>query len=86
MQEVIHNLNGTISINCRQISNLRFAGDINVIAGTEEELQELTTTVERRTRAGGKEISEEKSKFVINIRIAPINTILINGERLEEEK
>ena len=40
------NFSGTISINGREISNLRFADDIDLIAGTEEELQELTTTLE----------------------------------------
>ena len=86
MQETLHNISGTISINGREISNLRFADDIDLIAGTEEELQELTTTQERRARAYGMEISAEKSKNLVNSRIAPRSTILMNGERLEEVK
>ena len=74
MQEAIHNVNGTVSINGREISNLRFAGDIDLITGTEEELQELTT-LERRARAYGMEISAEKSKIIVNSRIAPRTTI-----------
>ena len=71
--------NGTISINGREISNLQIAYQIDLIAGTEEELQELTTT-ERR----GMEISGDKSKIMINSRIAPITTKLMNGESLEK--
>ena len=83
IQEALHNFNGTTSINGREISNLRSADDIDLIAGTEEELQELTT-LERRARAYGMEISAEKSKIMVNSRIAPRSTILMNGERLEE--
>ena len=86
MQKVLHNCNAAISINGREISNLRFAYDIDLIGRTKEELQELITTLERRARAYGMEISAEKSKIMVNRRIAPISTILINGERLEEVK
>ena len=34
MQEALHNFNGTIPINGREISNLRFADDIDLNAGT----------------------------------------------------
>ena len=50
MQEALHNFSGTISINGRKISNLRFTDDTDLITGIEE-LQELTTTLERRARA-----------------------------------
>ena len=86
MQEALHNISGTISINGREISNLRFTDDIDLITGTEEELQELTTTLERRVRAYRIEISAEKSKVMVNSRITPRSTILMNGERLEEVK
>ena len=84
MQKALHNFNGTISINGREISNLRFADDIDLIVGTEEELQELTTTLERRARAYGMETSAEKSKIIFNSRIPPRSTILKNGERLDQ--
>ena len=84
MQKALHNFNGTISISGSEISNLRFTDDIDQIA--EEELQERTTTLERRACAYGMEISAEKSKIMVNSRIAPRCTILMNGERLEEVK
>ena len=68
MQEALHNFSGTTSINGRENSNLRFADDIDLIAGTEEDLQELTTTLERRAHAYGMEISAEKSKSMVNSR------------------
>ena len=37
-------------------------------------------------RAHGMEISAEKSKIMVNSRIALRTTILMNGERLEEVK
>ena len=83
MQDAVHNFSGTISINGRENSNLRFADDIDLIAGTEEDLQELTT-LERRACAYGMEISAEKSKIMVNSRIAPKTSILMNRERLEE--
>ena len=86
MQEAVHNFNDTISINYREISNFQFADDIDLIAGIEEELQELTTTLERRTRAYGREISAENSKIMVNSRIAPRSTISMNREHLEEVK
>ena len=70
MQETLYNFNGTISINGREISNLRFADDIDLISGTEEKLRELTTALERRARTYGIEISAEKSKIMVNITIA----------------
>ena len=45
MQEALHNFNDTISINGREIRNVRFADDSDLIAGTEE-LQKLTTALE----------------------------------------
>ena len=85
MQEALHNFYGTISVNGREISNLRFADDIDLIAGTEEELQELTTTLEGRAYVYRMEIGAEKSKIMVNSRIGPRTrrTVLISGERLE---
>ena len=47
-----------ITIPKKGISNLRFVDDIDLIAGTEEELQELTTTLERRVCAYGMEVQK----------------------------
>ena len=84
MQQAVHDFSGTISINCREISNLRFANYINIIAGTEEKLQEFTTALERRAHAYGTEINAEKSKIMINSKIEQRTTLIMNVERLEE--
>ena len=86
MQEAVDNFNGTISINGRDINNLRLVDDIDVITGTEEELKELTITLESRARAYGMGISAENNNIVVNSRIAPRSTTLMNGERIEEVK
>ena len=57
---------------------------VHVIKYYSHGIQELTTTLERRARAYGMERSAEKSKVVVNSRIAPRTTLLMNEERLEE--
>ena len=42
MRETLHNFKSTISIGGRIISNLRFADDIDLVGGNNDELKELT--------------------------------------------
>ena len=42
MQDILQNHKSTIYFGGREISNLRFADDIDIIAGINSELQELT--------------------------------------------
>ena len=56
MLNTLHEYTSTISIGGRHISNLRLADDIDLIAGSNRELQELTNL----TKAHGMEISQEK--------------------------
>ena len=56
----------TISIGGRKISNLRFADDIDLIAGSNTELQDLTNRLVESSKAHGMEISQEKSKTMVN--------------------
>ena len=46
MREVLDEFHPTTSIGGQQISNLRFADDIDLMATTEAELQELTRRLE----------------------------------------
>ena len=50
----------------REISNLRFADDIDLLAGSEAELQSLTDSLEKATTSFGMEISHIKSKTLVN--------------------
>ena len=44
------------------MSNLRFADDIDLMGGSNEELQDLTNRLTQSSRAYGMEVSSEKAK------------------------
>ena len=87
MQDALKNYESKVSIGGRQLCNLRFADDIDLIGRTEKELQELTTRLEKSASAFGMEISSEKSKILVNSNTETKTTnIIMNGEILEEVK
>ena len=53
---------GTVSIRGRTITNLRFADDIDGLAGEEEELANLVQRLDKASSAYGMEISAEKTE------------------------
>ena len=55
---------GTVSIGCRTIANLRFADDIDGLAGEEEELANLIEHLDKASTAYSMEISAEKTKLM----------------------
>ena len=74
---------GTVNIEGRTITNLRFADDINGSAGEEEELAKLIELLDKASTAYGMEISAEKTKRMTN-NTSGINTeIKVNGQKLE---
>ena len=84
MIESLQNHHTTISINGRPLCNLRFADDIDLMGGSEDELQHLTDSLAERSSAYGMEISTEKSKVMINSVNDIHANIIMNGEKLEE--
>ena len=73
---------GTVSNGGRTITNLRFADDIDGLAGDEEELANLVERLDKASTAYGMEISAEKTKLLTNT--SGINTkIKVNGQKLE---
>ena len=84
MREALHDFHSTISIGGRPISNLRFADDIDLMGGSNEELQDLTTRLTNRASAYGMEVSTEKSKVMVNTLADTTAHIYMNGEKLEE--
>ena len=50
----------------RTITNLRFADDIDGLAGEEEELAKLVERLDKASTAYGMEISAEKTKLMTN--------------------
>ena len=74
---------GTVSNGGRTITNLRFADDIDCLAGEEEELANLVERRDKTSTAYGMETSAEKNKLMTN-NTSCINTeIKVNRQKLE---
>ena len=61
MTDALEDHEGTISIGGRTITNLRFADDIDGLAGKKEELASLVNSLDMTATAYGMEISAEKT-------------------------
>ena len=66
MINTLHEHTSAISIGGCNISNIGFAYDIDLIAGSNTELQVLTNRPAETSKAHGIEISHEKSKTMVN--------------------
>ena len=64
MTDAVEDHEGTVSIGGRTITNLRFADDIDRLAGEEEELANLVEHFDKASTAYGMEISAEKTKLI----------------------
>ena len=73
MTDAFEDHEGTLSTGGRTITNIRFADDIDDLAG-EEELANLVERLDKASTAYGMEISAEKTKLMTN------NTSGINTE------
>ena len=83
MTDALEDHEGTVSIGGRTITYLRFADDIDGLAGEEEELANLVDHLDNSSTAYGMEISAEKTKLMTN-NASGINTeIKVNGQKLE---
>ena len=71
---------GTVSNGGRTITNLRFADDIDDLAGEKEELANLVEHLDKASTAYSMEISVEKTKLMTT----PVaSTQRLNGQKLE---
>ena len=66
MTDDLEDHEGTVSFGGRTITNLRFADDIDGLAGDEEELANLVERFDKASTAYGMEISAEKTKLMTN--------------------
>ena len=66
MSDVLEEHEGTVSIAGRTITNLRFADDIDGLAGSELELAQLVERIDQTSKAYGMEINAEKTKLMTN--------------------
>ena len=83
MTEALHDHQGTISIGGRTITNLRFADDIDGLAGKENELENLVQRLDETSSKFGMEISAEKTKLMTNTSQPLTNKITVSGQELE---
>ena len=84
MTDALEDHGDTVSIGGRAITNLRFADDIDGLAGEEEELANLVDCLDTTSTAYGMEISAEKTKLMTN-NASGINTeIKVNGQKLDD--
>ena len=74
MTDALEDHEGTVIIGGRTLTNLRFADDIDGLAGEEEELANLVECLDKSSTAYGMETSAEKTKPMTN------NTSGINTE------
>ena len=84
MQDTLSEHSTSISVGGRSVCNLRFADDIDLMAGSNEELQDLTNRLTNSANAYGMEVSAEKSKIMVNSRNNRTSTITMNGTPLEQ--
>lgn len=84
MRETLHGFHSTISIGGRPLNNLRFADDIDLMGGSNTELQDLTDRLVDRASAYGMEVSTEKSKVLTNSVTNTTAHIYMNGQQLKE--
>ena len=73
MTDALENHEGTVSIEGRTITNLRFADDIDGLAAEEEEQAKLAECNDKASTAYSMEISAEKTKLMTN-NTSSINT------------
>ena len=74
MTDALEDHEGTVSIGGRTITSLRFADDIDDLAGGEEELANLVERLDKASTAYGLEISVERTKLM-TISTSGINTV-----------
>ena len=67
MTDALDEHEGTVSTGGRTITNIRFADDIDGLAGEDEELAKLVERLNKASTAYGMEISTEKTKLMTTL-------------------
>ena len=83
MNEALLDHKGTVSIGGRVITNLRFADDIDGLAGSEHELVNLMNKIDSTSRIYGMEINTNKTTIMTNYEVHFNNSISLHGEIIE---
>ena len=83
MTDAVGDHEGAVSIRGRTITSLRFADDIDGLAGEEENLAHFVECRDKASTAYGMEISAEKTKLMTDNTSGIKTEIKVNGQRLE---
>ena len=86
MTDALEEHQGTVSIGGRTFTNVHFADDINELAGSEQELENLIRHLDRSSTAYGIEISTNKTKLMTNSNNGIQHDITAKKEKLETVK
>ena len=83
-QETLHGHQTSVSIGGRSLCNLRFADDIDLMGGSNGELQDLTNRLVDRATTYGTEVITGKNKIMTNSKNNISADISMNGQKQEE--
>ena len=83
MTEALELHEGSVSVGGRSITNLRFADDIDGLAGSEQELFNLTNAINSASTRYGMEINGEKTKIMTNNPAGFKEEMILNNETVE---
>ena len=82
MSDALEEHDGKVSIGGRNITNLRFADDIDALAEEEQELEVLVESLDKTCTRYKMEISAEKTKLMTNSANGIQREIKIKGQKL----
>ena len=82
MSDALEEHNGKVSIGGRNITNLRFADDIDALAEKEQELEALVESLDKTCTRYKMEISAEKTKLMTNSANGIQREIKVKGQVL----
>ena len=82
MSDALEEHDGKVSIGGRNITNLRFADDIDALAEEEQELEALVESLDKTCTRYKMEISAEKTKLMTNTANGIQREIKVKGQKL----
>ena len=82
MSDVLEEHDGKVSIGSRNITNLRFAYDVDALAEEEQELEALVESLDKTCTRYKMEISAEKTKLMTNSANGIQREIKVKGQVL----
>ena len=85
MRKALEGFEGTIKVGGKTITNLRYADDVVLIAGSIDELQSLVNKINEASIQAGLHLNTSKTKImkIMKNRATDENCIQVNGENIE---